>query len=503
MGLVEHEVQRDALTVVAEFRSELYACLTARSDALFELCDPLLCTDGPVRTLVDLALAPERRRGHGALYSGINRGRIDVARLRRALTSVPLPRVGDGRLVLAVDVSPWLRPDAGTSSDRSFCHTFGRGLGKHQMVPGCPYSIVAALETGRTSWTVLLDAIRLEPAPTWPRSPLARSVRSSDVSWTPISGGKGTWKSWSCWTRATTRPASPTSWPTCPVEVLGWLRSDRVMRKPVPVPWICPPQGGRPPKHGGEFVFGDPATWGDATAVTVTNTDRYGAATAKAWDRLHPRLTWRAAWGDHEGPLPVIEGTVIRLTVEKLPSGGVNKPVWLWWSGTGATTQDVDRCWQSFLRRFDVEHTFRLLKQTLGWTRPKLRDPRAADRWTWLVLAAHAQLRLAPPRRSRSASAVGAAGGTEQTHPRPGSSGVQEPAREDRHASWCTETHSSRPRPAAGLEEPAARHPLRRRTSPRHRRGIRPPAHHKTGTKPRRGSHPSTPAHRHEPDDVG
>ncbi|MFF9899504.1 transposase [Streptomyces longispororuber] len=71
MGLVEHEVQRDALTVVAEFRSELYACLTARSHALFVLCDALLCTEGPVGTLVDLALAPEHRRGHGALYSGI------------------------------------------------------------------------------------------------------------------------------------------------------------------------------------------------------------------------------------------------------------------------------------------------------------------------------------------------------------------------------------------------------------------------------------------------
>jgi hypothetical protein len=30
-------------------------------------------------------------------------------------------------------------------------------------VPGWPYSTLAALETGRTSWTALLDAIRLEP----------------------------------------------------------------------------------------------------------------------------------------------------------------------------------------------------------------------------------------------------------------------------------------------------------------------------------------------------
>ncbi|WP_410647203.1 hypothetical protein [Amycolatopsis sp. cmx-4-54] len=72
----------------------------------------------------------------------------------------------------------------------------------------------------------------------------------------------------------------------------------------------------------------------------------------------------------------------------------MNKPVWLWWSRIDATTEDVDRCWQAFLRRFDIEHTFRLFKQTLGWTAPKLRDPDAADRWTWIVLAAHTQLRL-------------------------------------------------------------------------------------------------------------
>jgi hypothetical protein len=59
-------VLRDAFAEVSCFRSELYACLTARGDALFELCDALLCTDGPVRTLIDLALAPEHRRGHGA-----------------------------------------------------------------------------------------------------------------------------------------------------------------------------------------------------------------------------------------------------------------------------------------------------------------------------------------------------------------------------------------------------------------------------------------------------
>ncbi|WP_328793582.1 hypothetical protein [Streptomyces sp. NBC_00273] len=42
-------------------------------------------------------------------------------------------------------------------------------------------------------------------------------------------------------------------------------------------------------------------------------------------------------------------------------------------------------------------HTFRLLKQTLGWTRPELREPDAADRRTSLITAAHPQRLLARP----------------------------------------------------------------------------------------------------------
>ena len=66
-------------------------------------------------------------------------------------------------------MSNWLRPDAETSPDRLFCHTYARGKGNAQMIPGWPYSFVAALEPGRTSWTRLLDAVRLAPPMTPPR----------------------------------------------------------------------------------------------------------------------------------------------------------------------------------------------------------------------------------------------------------------------------------------------------------------------------------------------
>ncbi|MCZ1013005.1 transposase [Streptomyces albulus] len=175
------------------------------------------------------------------------------------------------------------------------------------------------------------------------------------------------------------------------------MRSDRVMRRPTPtLKEHAPayPQGGRPPKHGKEFRFARPDTWGEPDTATTQITDRYGAARAMAWDRIHPRLTTRSAWIDHTGELPIIEGTLIRLQVDRLPGGGDPLPLRLWSSATGLNSEDVDVRWRAFLRRFDIEHLFRLMKQTLGWTRPKLRTPEAGERWTWLIIAAHTRIRL-------------------------------------------------------------------------------------------------------------
>ncbi|KUO16482.1 hypothetical protein AQJ91_35865 [Streptomyces dysideae] len=140
------------MDVLSRFRVEFYECFYARADALFELTDAVLCAGGPVKTLVELSLAVEHRRGHGALYATLDQGWVEPTRLRRALAGLPLPRAADVRIVLAVDVSNWLRPDAPTSDDRLFCHVYGRGDRKtDQLVPGWPYSFVGALETGRTS----------------------------------------------------------------------------------------------------------------------------------------------------------------------------------------------------------------------------------------------------------------------------------------------------------------------------------------------------------------
>jgi hypothetical protein len=139
---------------------------------------------------------------------------------------------------------------------------------------------------------------------------------------------------------------------------------------PLRRPWISPPQGGPPPKHGKEFRFAKPDTRGRALALQRHRLPT-GTAPPEQWPgTASTRLTTRSAWIDHTGDLPIIDGTLIRLQADRLPGGNAPLPLWLWSSKTGRTTVDVDVRWQAFLRWFELEHTFRLMKQ-----RPRLRSP--------------------------------------------------------------------------------------------------------------------------------
>jgi hypothetical protein len=379
--------------VLAGFRGELYWCLGKRRDALFELADAVLCKQDRVHMLAELSLEPECRRGHGGVYDAVNAGQVRIARLRRALAGLPLPAWDDGRIRLAADVSNWLRPDASASPERLFCHCYARGKGNAQLIAGWPYSVVAALEPGRTSWTLRLDAVRLGPAgdATEVTAAQLRQVVERIIA-------AGHWHDGDpdilvifdagydltrlAWLLA-----------GLPVEVLGRLRSDRVMYFPAPP--RQPGANGRPSRHGAAFKLSGPGTWPAPAAATITQTSRYGTARAAAWGQLHQQLAARAGWESHDGKLPIVEGTLIRLAVDHLPGDRSPEPLWLWSSRAATSAAALDRAWQAFLRRFDMEHMFRFFKQILGWTRPKLRDPAAADRWTWLIIACYAQLHLA------------------------------------------------------------------------------------------------------------
>jgi hypothetical protein len=125
----------------------------------------------------------------------------------------------------------------------------------------------------------------------------------------------------------------------------------------------------------------------------------------RAWAGLHTyvrRPVRPGVVGQYRGPRRLAHGTVVRLEVGRLP-GRRRTPdvVWLWWqpppspAPRAPTPEELDVVWRGYCRRADLEQTFRFMKQVLGWVTPRVRLPEQADRWTWLVLAAYTQLRLA------------------------------------------------------------------------------------------------------------
>jgi hypothetical protein len=62
-----------------EYRSGLIGrCLFGWADAIFELCDALLCAPGSVDSVPALSLEPVFRRRHGSLYKALANANIDT-----------------------------------------------------------------------------------------------------------------------------------------------------------------------------------------------------------------------------------------------------------------------------------------------------------------------------------------------------------------------------------------------------------------------------------------
>jgi hypothetical protein len=184
-----------------EFRARLYACFTARADALFELTDAILCADHAVTSLVQLSLRPEFTRGHGALYDALGAGGIGEEALAGLLTET-LPQLIDGdqgqawtgehdmidygllesalaglpadqaaavreacarwrRLRFAIDATSYPRPDAGCSPEREHVHHDAcRRDGTRKTIPGWEYQFLAAAGHLRTAWTAGPGSVR-------------------------------------------------------------------------------------------------------------------------------------------------------------------------------------------------------------------------------------------------------------------------------------------------------------------------------------------------------
>lgn len=371
------------------FRYSLYECLYRRGDALFELTDAILTADA-FSSPAHLSLEASHRRGWGSLYAALDRGRIDAEALRRLLARHPL--AGSQTLVYAVDVSVWPRCDAEASPERGYYYHPSRHSAGQPIVAGWAYQFIAQLNfVLRESWTAPVDVERLRPAKD-ANEVAAEQVkaflrRSPEEGAAPLFVFDAGYDPVKVQQRLEGSP---------PCQILVRLRAGRRFYAD---PSLAGPPAhtGRPRRHGPKMKCADPSTWPEPSTEYTCKDAGYGAVHVRAWANLHPKVRAHEGQGSR-GPLPIVRGTLVLVEVERLPRGERRREprvLWLWWHGPEKATPDLELIWRSYVRRFDLEHTFRFLKQTLGWITPRVRHPEQADRWTWLVVAAFTQLRLA------------------------------------------------------------------------------------------------------------
>jgi DDE superfamily endonuclease len=370
-----------------------------RGDALMDLLDALLCS-GRVESLAYLSQSAASRRTWASVYAALAQGRLDAGALRAVLARYPLR---EGCLVFAVDASVWARVDAPTSAARGFYHHASRHSGGRPIVPGWLYSWIAEVAFTRESWTAPVEVARVPPGDNVNRAAAEqiRRLLGALADADRLGSGAAPWFLFDAGYDAV--QLSLALAPELAAGRLGLLvrlRADRCLYAD-PHPPADAQAPGRRPVHGARLACADPTTWWAPDAELTTEDDQYGTVRVRAWSRLHSKPHEPPTHGTraHRHPLPLVRGTLLLVEVGRLPARPqAPKPLWLWWSGTQPLeAATLDRLWRAYVRRFDLEHTFRFLKHGLNWTTPRVRTPAQADRWTWLVGVAYTLLRLARP----------------------------------------------------------------------------------------------------------
>jgi hypothetical protein len=363
------------------YRAAVYYRLGARRDALFELLDAATVA-GTAPSLAHLSLTTVHRRGWGSLYAALAAGSMDEAALRALVGCHPLD---DGQPVYALDTSVWPRDDAECSPERGYYHSASRQSAGQPIVTGWAYAWLAQLSFTRDSWTAPLDVRRVPPSQTTHavaaaqiRDLVARQPAGGPVPLCVFDAGYDP--------ETLARELGEER-----VAVLVRLRSGRCFYADPP-----PAAGsriGRPRRHGPKFACEDERSWWAPTVEHAEEHAQYGRVRVRAWAGVHATTQNHPNRGSRRTK-PTVRGTLLLVEVERLPrQTRIPQRLWLWWRGPAEPDPAV--LWRAYVHRFDLEHTYRFCKQALNWTTPRVRTPQQADRWTWLVLLAYTQLRLA------------------------------------------------------------------------------------------------------------
>ena len=359
-------------TILQSFRQALYSCFTRAADALFDLCDALL-TDPSARAFVELSQAASFQRAWPSLYEALEDGRIDrVALLRLFCTALP-QQVSGTRLLLGLDTSSILRPDAVTSADRTLVYRPNLPKDATPVEPGWCFSTLVALPDPVSSWTYVLDNRRV-PSTETADTIGVQQVRAS-LPLLAARGGRPI--------LVLDRHYSSAPWVLAsaelPTDQLMRARCDRVLYR---APGARTGKRGAPRKDGARFQGSDPTSHGPPAGDWHGSDAQGRPVRVSVWDDLHLRKA-RA--------VSITAVRIIRAHARDTKRDP--RESWFWWLGDALPP--LAELATIYPRRFGQEHGYRFDKQDLLWATVRVRTPMQMERWTDVVAAVRNQLVLA------------------------------------------------------------------------------------------------------------
>lgn len=362
-------------SILDTLRHNVYhGCFTRGGDALFDVADALL-TDPSARSFIELSQAPSFRRAWPSLYEALEDGRIDRSALLREFLIMMPGHLVRPRLVLGLDTSSILRPEAHTAPDRTFVHRSGLPPDATPVGAGWQFSTLVALPDPVSSWVYILDNRRV------PSSETARSIGTAQLS--EVLKHLGHLRPLLVLDRAYSNAPWLVSTQHVPIDQLSRARKDQVLYR-APPPRPANPGRGRPPLDGSRFKGSDPTTHGSSDADWEGVDARDQPVQVTVWQNLHLATARHLAI------------TVIRVIRPRAQDTKRDPRVsWFWW--LGQALPPLREIPQLYGRRFGQEHGYRLLKQDLLWAAPRVRSPEQFERWTDLVSLVHNHLVLARP----------------------------------------------------------------------------------------------------------
>ena len=379
------------------FREQLFSCFGYRADATMNLVDSL---SGNInaQSIVQLSMNPAFERRYGSVRDAISNFDADPAQHDRIeqhlIKYCSRPTQARPFRLLVVDCTAAPRKYSKTLEDKGVVHAPNVVPGNKPITVGHQYSIVGFLpeqntENANIPWMLPLSVQRV-----------ATSANGIDVA---IEQFK---KVLPAFNKELTVNVGDTAYSNPKfihaaaeheaLVIISRLHSNRNFNrkaKPKKLKETKRRERGHELWYGEEFKLKDEATCGtpdDTISVPFkTRKGKQFTAHIKSWHDILMRQK-------NGMPMNEYPFTVVRITIMDEQNNQVYKrPMWLMVAGKRRHELTAMQIWQSYIRRYDIEHFFKFGKSRL--LMDKFQTPEVAREESWWLIAciAYAQLYMA------------------------------------------------------------------------------------------------------------